>query len=229
MATKKKITRKKLKEPDEFVSTTTEIYQWVLDNWIYFLSGVLVIAIIVGGVFFWRYQNEKREMAAFGLYHAIQVKVSRADAADAKACAGWDALLKGYAGTPAAVYGRLQKASCLLSRGDDAGCEATLKELMEMSDAPSMVKVMARLLKGYGLEEKKDYKGAEGVFSALLNSPDNFLKDTVRYHLYLCQMKQGKKDAAKKTLAGLKIKSGSDFALPVMLVKIEKAQLGIKE
>jgi len=229
MATKKKITRKKLKEPDEFVSTTTEMYQWVLENWKYFLTGVVVLAIIVGGVFFWRYQKAQKEMAAFGLYHAIQVKVAKATDKTGKACADWDMLMKSYPGTPAAVYGQLQKASCLLTHKDYDKSQAALKALLERADTPTVVKVLSRLLEGYGLEEKKAYKEAAEVFASLLKEPGNFLKDTVRYHLYICQLKQGKKEAAKETLAGLKIQGGSDFALPVMLVKIEKAQLGIKE
>ncbi len=229
MATKKKITRKKLKEPDEFVSTTTEIYQWVLENWKYVLSGIVVLAIIVGGVFFWRYQKAKKEMAAFGMYHAVQVKLEQSKDKTAKVCGDWDQLLKAYPETPAAIYGQLQKASCLLTHKEYDKSDLTLKALLEKPDTPAVVKVMSELLEGYGLEEKRAYDKAEGVFAGLLRNPDNFLKDTVRYHLYICQLRQGKKEAAKKTLSGLKATSGSDFALPVILVKIEKAQLGLKE
>jgi len=229
MATKKKITRKKLKEPDEFVSTTTEIFQWVLGNWKYFLSGVVVLVLITGGVLFWRSHKAKREKTAFGLYHTIQVKVEKAGVKEAKVCDDWTALVKKYGDTPAAVYGRLQMASCFLNHKDYGKSEAAVKELLAKTDTPAVVKVLSLLLRGYALEEKKAYKEAEAVFDSLLKDPANFLKDTTRYHLYVCQLRQGKKEAAKKTLSELKVESGSDFALPVIMLKIEKAQLGIKE
>ncbi|RTZ90483.1 MAG: hypothetical protein DSY91_06340 [Deltaproteobacteria bacterium] len=229
MATKKKITRKKLKEPDEFVSTTTEIYQYVLKNWKYFVSGIVVLILIAGGVFLWRAETVKKEKAAFGLYHAIQIKVAKAEGKEAKVCESWDTLIKNYGETPAAIYAQLQKASCQLKhKAFDQG-ETTVQKLLADKDTPAVVKVLSDLLKGYSLEEKKAYKEAGAVFESLLKNPENFLKDTTRYHLYLCQLKQGDKEAAKKTLSELKIGPGSDFALPVMLVKIEKAQLGIND
>jgi predicted negative regulator of RcsB-dependent stress response len=229
MATKKKITRKKLKEPDEFVSTTTELYQWILQNWKYFLAGMIVLILIAGGVFLWRTQTIKKEKNAFALYRAIQVKLVKTEAKGAKICDDWKALIKNYRGTPAAVYAQLQESSCFLQHKAYDKSEAALQKLTKDPNTPAVVKVLSLLLKGYALEEKKAYKEAEEVFGNLLKDPANFLKDTTRYHLYICQLKLGKKETAKKTLSGLKITAGSDFALPVMLVKIEKAQLGIKE
>ncbi len=229
MATKKKITRKELKKPDEFVSKTTELYQYALENWKFFVSGIVVIILILGVGYLWRRHKIQEETAAFALYHQIQLTSQESKASSAKICDAWDRLEKRYAGTPAAVYGTLQKASCLLDHRMMKQSEKTARNLLENPEFPAVVKVLAELVEGYALEETKAYKDAASVFSDLLKNPDNFLKDTVRYHLYICQLRQGNKAAAKKTLAGLKIRAGSDFALPVILVKIQKDRMGIKE
>ncbi len=231
MATKKKITRKELKEPDEFVSTTTEIYRYVLDNWKYFISGIISVAIVASVVFLWHAHVIRRETAAFALYHNIQVRTqqTKGETQTEKICDAWDHLERKFSNTPAAIYGLLQKSSCLLAHQDYKKSGKAIQKLLSDTKSPVVVKVLSLLLKGYTLEEKKSYKEAEEVFRSLLKNPDNFLRDTVRYHLYICQLRQGKKDAAKKTLAALNIKGNSDFALPAILVKIKKAELGIKE
>ncbi len=231
MATKKKITRKELKKPDEFVSKTTELFRYMQDNWKFFVSGLLVVFIAAGVGFLWHRHAVKRETAAFTLYHNILLKTrtNGAAARKAKVCADWTLLEKQYPGTPAAVYGLLQEASCFLNHHEYQKCEATIRQLSKDSKTPGIVSFLSRVLEGYALEEKKQYAGAEKVFSGLMGDPNNFLKDTVRYHLFLCQLRQGKKEAAKKTLAGLKIQPKTDFALPVILVKIQKARLGIQE
>jgi len=229
MATKKKITRKELKKPDEFVSKTTELYQYALENWKFFVSGIVVIVLILGAGYLWRRHTIQKETAAFALYHQIQLETREAKASSSTICAAWDRLEKKYAGTPAAVYGILQKASCLLDHRKMKQSEETVRVLLEKEKSPAVVKFLAQLVEGYALEETKAYKDAARVFSSLLKNPDNFLKDTVRYHLYICQLRQGDREAAKKTLAGLKIRAGSDFALPVILVKIQKDRMGLKE
>lgn len=232
MATKKKITRKELKEPDEFVSTTTEIYRYVLGNWKYFLSGLIAVAIFFGAGFLWRVHVIKKETEAFNLYHSIQVKMRRAEGkamADSKVCGDWDYLEREFASTPAAIYGLLQKSSCLLAHNDYKKSEDAIQKLLSNTKSPAVVRVLSLLLKGYALEERKSYSEAEEVFKGLLENPDNFLRDTVRYHLYICQIRQGKRKTAKETLSRLNIVGGSDFALPVILVKIDKAKLGIRE
>ena len=232
MATKKKITRKELKEPDEFVSTTTEIYRYVLDNWKYFLSGLIAAVIIVGAGFIWRAHVIKRETEAFNLYHSIQLETQKTKGkteTSSKICDAWDKLERKFSGTPAAIYGLLQKSSCLLAHQDYKKSGEAIQKLLSDTKSPAVVRVLSLLLKGYALEEKKSYKEAEEVFKSLLEDPDNFLRDTVRYHLYICQLHQGKMEAAKVTLSGIRIMGDSDFALPIILVKIEKAKLGIKE
>lgn len=229
MATKKKITRKELKKPDEFVSKTTEMYRYALENWKFFVSGLVIVAMILGVGYLWRRHVTQREAEAFTLYHRLQTQIQQKVSASAKICDVWDRLEKTYPGTPAAIYGGLQKASCLLNHGKFKQSEDADQGLLNNAKSPAVVKFMAQLLKGYALEEKKAYKDAEGVFKDLLDNPNNFLKDTVRYHLYICQLRQGKKDAAKETLSKLKIRAGSDFALPVILVKIQKARMGLKE
>ncbi len=233
MATKKKITRKELKKPDEFVSKTTELYRYALENWRFFAAGLIVIALVIGGGFLWHRHKIQRETTAFSLYHKIylrtQAKNPKVKTPDGKLCKEWDLLEKRYPETPAAIYGLLQESSCFLMHRDIKDCEATTQTLLANAATPGVVRFLSLLLKGYALEEKKAYAGAEKVFKGLLNDPNNFLKDTVLYHLFICQLRQGKKAAAKKTLSSLKVGGDTDLALPVILVKIQKARLGIKE
>jgi len=231
MATKKKISRKKLKEPDEFVSTTTQILEYVSDNWKVFVAGGVVLLLVAGGVFMWRAGKIKTDKKAFALYHVIQKEAaapSNKDKAPASACGAWDKLKNKFPGTPAAMYGTLRQTACFIeNRAYQKGVEEAAS-LLQNTEAPGVVRVLALFLKGCGLEEKKAYGEAELAFQTLLKDPENFLKDTTRYHLYLCQLNKGDKKKAKATLAGLKLEAGSDFPLPPILIKIDKARLGLE-
>ena len=231
MATKKKISRKKLKEPDEFVSTTTQILEYVSDNWKVFVSGGVVLLLVVGGVFMWRASKIKNEKKAFALYHVIQTETrapAKKDKAAVSACGDWDKLKSKFPGTPAAMYGTLQQTACFIEgRTYQKGVEEAAS-LLQDTAAPGVVRVLALFLKGCALEENKAYGKAEAAFQTLLKDPDNFLKDTTRYHLYLCQLNKGDKKKARATLAGLKLEAGSDFPFPPILIKIDKARLGLE-
>jgi hypothetical protein len=231
MATKKKISRKKLREPDEFVSTTTQILEYVSDNWKVFVAGGVVLLLVVGGVFMWRAGKIKTDKKAFALYHVIQKETtapSKTDQTAVSVCGAWDKLKNKFPGTPAAMYGALRQTACFIeNRAYQKGVEEAAS-LLQNRGTPGVVRVLALFLKGCGLEEKKAYREAEAAFQALLKDPENFLKDTTRYHLYLCQLNKGDKKKAKATLAGLKLEAGSDFPFPPILIRIDKARLGLE-
>jgi len=231
MATKKKISRKKLREPDEFVSTTTQILEYVSDNWKVSVSMGVVLLLIVGGVFMWRSNRAKKEQKAFALYHVIQSEMhvpQKTNQPTVKICSNWDKLEKDFQGTSAAMYGTLQQMACLIEgRAYEKGVNKAAS-LLQNTSAPGVVRVLALFLRGCGLEEKKAYREAEAAFQALLKDPENFLKDTTRYPLYLCQLNKGDKKKARATLAGLKLEAGSDFPFPPILIRIDKARLGLE-
>jgi len=84
MATKKKITRKELKKPDEFVSKTTELYRYALENWKFFVSGLIIAALILGMGYMWRRHAIHRETAAFAMYHRLQLQAQKEASSTAK-------------------------------------------------------------------------------------------------------------------------------------------------
>jgi predicted negative regulator of RcsB-dependent stress response len=167
MATKKKISRKKLREPDEFVSTTTQILEYVSDNWKVSVSMGVVLLLIVGGVFMWRSNRAKKEQKAFALYHVIQSEMhvpQKTNQPTVKICSNWDKLEKDFQGTSAAMYGTLQQMACLIEgRAYEKGVNKAAS-LLQNTSAPGVVRVLALFLRGCGLEEKKAYRKAEKAF-----------------------------------------------------------------
>lgn len=122
----RRITRKQLKQSDEFVTTMDMVIEWITDNWRPIagaLAGVAAIAVIWWAVGLW--QHSRAEDASYALKHAIAT--FEGDAGDDQlepagdptaAEAEFLEVLEHYDGTPQADMARIYLARIHLDRGD---------------------------------------------------------------------------------------------------------------
>jgi tetratricopeptide (TPR) repeat protein len=60
----KKLSRKDLKEPDEFLSFTVRALKWISDQKVTLLVGALALLVVILGTFAWRWHSQSLEKAA---------------------------------------------------------------------------------------------------------------------------------------------------------------------
>lgn len=60
----KKVSRKELKEPDEFLSFTVRVLKWINEQKVALIVGALAVAVVVLGTFAWRWYSLSKEKAA---------------------------------------------------------------------------------------------------------------------------------------------------------------------
>ena len=60
----KKVSRKELKEPDEFLSFTVRALKWVNEQKVALIVGTLAVVVVVLGTFAWRWYSLSKEKAA---------------------------------------------------------------------------------------------------------------------------------------------------------------------
>ena len=72
---KKKYTRKQLKQPDEFISLSNKVWNWVSEHASRVLAMLVVIVLVIAAASIWRYYSEKKEKSSTTLLsRAIEIR-----------------------------------------------------------------------------------------------------------------------------------------------------------
>ena len=65
MAVKKKIIKKKLKEPDEFISFTDHAFRFISRHYKRIITGVVILGVLLAAFFLFQKWEEKKEAEAY--------------------------------------------------------------------------------------------------------------------------------------------------------------------
>ncbi len=193
---RKRVTRKELlKEPDEFMTLTGKVIQFVRTYQQYILYGTS--ALVLAGLLFsgFRYYRGWQENRAFTAlekaieqYEAIDEK--KADLSPAKE--DFRTLVKKYSGYSGGKIGRVIYANICYDSGDyDAAIDAYTKALEDFVDHPSL-KTFIKSSIGYAYQAKKNYQAAAEHFEAMVSDPAIYMKDEALFNLGLLYAKLGK-------------------------------------
>ena len=209
MAPKKKISRKELlKKPDEFITTSNKIYNWISENLRKVILGLLAVVLATGAVLgFLGYRSYRESQAQQKYYSALEqpdptnkikaLKEITADFPSTKAAGkAWVSLGHLYFQQKDFVQA-VQAYQTALPRGDFSGeIQSLIKEDL-----------------GYTLEEKGDLKEAAEYFSGIINGPDPLLKESAHLSLARIYLKMGQTKEAKTTFQNfLKAYPNSNYA-----------------
>jgi len=188
---KKRIPRKKLKEPDEFLTFTTKAIQFALRQRVWILTGLLVLVVVVIGWGIIRYLSEVAESKAYAILEKGRVCYITATSRDDRLRAynesakQFEELLKKYSGSKAYRLALLNYANYSYDVGMYQKAIELYKEGIKVfSDNPAIIGFLLSNL-GYCYEELKDYKSASEYFKKIIDMKNEFLKGEAYFHLGL--------------------------------------------
>ncbi len=187
---KKKVTRKELlKKPDEFLTFSAKMLNYVIENknqLTIFLGIIVGVAIIISGI---RYASEKSEENALAQLEQGSAKYEElekdkgAEKAYLDVKADFQQILDKYSGKNGGKLARIVFANICYSGGDsDKAIELYKEALRDFNNNPYLKNFILNGL-GYAHEKKKDYKAAADYFEKVASGPDSIMKDEAFFNL----------------------------------------------
>jgi tetratricopeptide (TPR) repeat protein len=199
---KKRVTRKELlKEPDEFMTFTGKLIQFVrtYQQYILYGTGALILTVlVVSGLRYYRGWQEGKAYAslekAISAYTATGAEGKNLP--DAKQ--NFQAVIDEYAGYNGGKIARVMYANICYELGDfDSAIEAYQKALEDYAGQPSL-KTFIQSSIGYSYQGKQNFQAAADQFEAMVSDPVVYMKDEALYNLGILYAKLGKMDKSRE-------------------------------
>jgi tetratricopeptide (TPR) repeat protein len=225
MATKMMIPKKKLKEPDEFVTWGSKATNYALTHIGYIVLGVLLVTAIIVSLFLWRQHEATNEEVAYALlgkgitlYHQEQKRD--------EALSTFSQLIKDYPRTKGGEVALLYRGRCYMLQKDYDRAIDDFKLFLKRSSTP-LLRVIALNALGNSYWAKGEYREAIAYFQQVLASEDEWLKPYALLQIGMCWEKLGeKKKAADAYQESSKLLPSSPWGI---LAKTRLKKLGGKE
>ncbi len=221
---KKKIKRKELlKEPDEFLTFSARMLQWMAQNRDRILWGagvVVFIAVAVSGWMYYRKIKEDRAVAAFGKIMTAYRQMGEDAASDPQAGRVKETLaafVEDYAGTGSGRMARVLLANLYFRTGDpDAAITAYQRALEDYEEHPLIQNMILSGL-GHAYLEKGQPHEAVRYFRRVAEGDAPLLKSEALF--ILAQLSEKSEDSGDKAAYLQKILSEFPDSLHAVLAK----------
>lgn len=184
-----RVSRKSLKEPDEFISFSSKLLQQAVlhkKEMVVALGVVLGVMILASG---FRYFSEKAEnkgslllSRVLGQY-AAAVKESGPEKAYEMVTADFQKILDAYSGKECGKFALLDFANVCYRAGNFDKAIALYSRALDDFKAVSLLRNMAACGLGYAYEEKKEYAKAAELFESVSADPDVIMEDEALFTL----------------------------------------------
>jgi tetratricopeptide (TPR) repeat protein len=189
MAKAKKISRKKLKEPDEFITFSSKLLTFVLENKKPIIGSAALIVVLIAAFFFIQYMSHRSEIKAFELLnqtlknYSERLQEKGADQAFSDAEKEFEILLTKYSNKNAAKLGRVIIANLNYYNNRIDEAIALFKKALEDFDHNPFYKNMILSSLGYAYEKKENYNEAVKYFDMIANGADPVMKSEAIFNL----------------------------------------------
>jgi tetratricopeptide (TPR) repeat protein len=221
MAGKRKIIKKKLKEPDEFISLTERAIHSVSRHYRRILAGGLVLVIILVAIFLFQKWEETKEAeayqsfeAALEVYQTVNSPYREGSPADYRSLIEkFDEVILKFPRTASGKLSLLYKGNIHLRLGEfDEAIKAYQTFLKEIGKE-KLYRVFAMEGLGYAYEGKKEYEKAVEAYEKALDMGEGLQVADDYLNKGRCYEKLGKKkEALESYKAFLKISPKSMMA-----------------
>jgi tetratricopeptide (TPR) repeat protein len=196
----KRISKKKLKEPDEFVSTTAKVLLWTRGNLRLILTGIIVGVLVASFILLWRIRTERRETAAHNsLQHASEILASAEDPSSKgyqEALDQFERIQREYPNTKAAQLAQLRLGQELLESKQYDKAVEIYRKFLNGNPGERLYRLFALQNLGYAYEGGGDYQRALDSFQKLVEMGESFLQPWGYINVGRCYEKLGKKEEA---------------------------------
>jgi len=214
----KKISKKKLKEPDEFVSVTEKAFLFLTHHIKSIAAGGIVVLIILLAVFFyqrWEKKNEEEAYQKFSLAVEIYQMVSSPSREGSPSeyknvLEKFDEVITKFSRTFPGKTSFLYKGNIHLRLGEFEEATKSYQNFLPKAGKRKLYRLFAMEGLGYAYEGKKDYEKALQAYQKILEEGENFQLANAYLNMGRCYEKLGKKkEALENYKAFLKVSQKS--------------------
>jgi tetratricopeptide (TPR) repeat protein len=228
-----KISRKKLKEPDEFLTISEQAVEWCQNNSriVIFVVAAAVVAIgaVVGLNTYLDHRADQAATAmdrAFDHYASVIEGGAQGKAKPNGAIKSLERVAAQYGATPAGLQARLALGSLLLERGEYQRARPIFDKLSQEPDLPLELQPLIWGGLGAALEGAKKYNEAAEAYAAAERASGDAL--AVRFRLDQARVLQAAGDLKKaESLYRRVLADGPDDRSEVRIARASLVDMGL--
>ena len=204
MAGKRKIIKKKLKEPDEFISFTDHALRFILRHYRRIITGGVIFGVLLAAFFLFQKWEEKREGEAYQFFGTALETYQRLDSpyregtpADFKGLIEkFDEVIMKFPRTSSGRLSLLYKGNLYLKLGEFDEAIKAYETFLQKAGKEKFYKLLATEGLGYAHEGKKEYDKAVAAYERMLEMGEGLQAANAYLSKGRCYEKLGKKKEA---------------------------------
>jgi tetratricopeptide (TPR) repeat protein len=232
MTKAKKIIKKKLKEPDEFITLTERAYFFVTHHSKSIVIGGILILILILSVFFIQRWGEKNEQNAYQLFNlAVETNQMLSTPYREGSLQEYKGLLEKFDEVhtkfPKTKFGKLSvlyKGNIHLRLGEFEEAIKAYETFLQKTGKEKFYRSMALEGLGFSYEGKREYEKAVNAFQKVIDLGETFQLGNAYWAIGRCYEKLGKnKEAVENYKLFLKVSQKSQMA-NIILQKISNLE-----
>lgn len=204
MAGKRKIIKKKLKEPDEFISFTEHAFRFISRHYRWIIAGGVILGVLLAAFFLFEKWEEKKEGEAYQLFAAALERYEMVESPyRQEASADYKSLIEKFdevvAKFPRTSSGRLSplyKGNLHLKLGEFDEAIRAYETFLQKAGKERLYRLFALEGLGYAHEGKKEYEKALEAYEKMLEMGEGLQVANAHLSKGRCYEKLGKKKEA---------------------------------
>jgi tetratricopeptide (TPR) repeat protein len=225
MARRMKITKKKLKEPDEFISLAEKAYLFITRYLKPIVTGGIILLVLVLAFLFFQRWEKKNEVdadqkfsLAVQLYQRVSSPYREGSPAEYKnLLEKFDEVLSKFPRTSSGKLSLLYEGNIHLRLGEFEEAIKEYQAFLQKAGKEKLYRLLAMEGMGYAYEGMKDYEKALHAYQKILEIGESFQLADAYLNIGCCYEKLGKnKEALENYKAFLKISEKSPVANAVL-------------
>jgi len=232
MTRTKKIIKKKLKEPDEFITLSERAYLFINRQYKSIAVGGIIVLILVLSFFFfqrWEKKNEENAHQIFNLnvetYQMVSTSYREASIQDYKnILEKFNEAITKFPRTSSGKLSILYKGNIHLRLGEFEEAIKAYESFLQKGGKEKLYRSLATEGLGYSFEGKKDYEKAVNAFQKVIDLGESFQLGNAYLGMGRCYEKLGKnKEAIENYKNFLKVSQKSQMT-NIILRKISNLE-----
>ena len=224
MATRVKIKRKDLKEPDQFISTTDVVVAYFSQHKKVLVSGIAAFVLVVFAVIGVRYNTEVKSLRMESLYFEMEKVRNAKDLQSEKVTDKMEKLLAEFSEGQQKQRATLMLADELYRTREYERAISLYQGLLGSTRSDQISYQLASTGVAYSLEGKKDYKQAIAAYKTIIEKPSGY----PLFHIYLslarCYELNSDQNGALLTLREMKSKFSGHSKLGIVDARLRELE-----
>lgn len=221
MTSGKKISKKKLKEPDEFITFTEQAFLFIRTHQKRITAGGMIVLIMLLSFVLFQMWEKRKEGAAYRklrlaleTYQTVSSSYKEGSPSEFKnGLEKFDEVIKGFPNTSSGKLAFIYKGNIYLRLGQFEEAAKAYQAFLERGGKERLYRLFAMEGLGYACEGKKDYEKAIDAYKNVISIGEGFQSGEAYFNMGLCYEKLGKnKEALENYKAFLKVAPKSQMA-----------------